>query len=90
MARKRKNKTPIENQQESQLEIKIEEKPTNLYKGDTPLQIACRAGNLEKVKEICTTEKPFLNYVNNVGNTALDIAIIKGHQDIINYLSNLK
>lgn len=90
MPRKRKNKTHIENQKEAQMEIKIEEQPTQLYRGDTPLQIACRAGNLEKVKEICTTQNPFLNYVNNVGNTAFDIATIKGHQDIIDYLSNLK
>jgi len=82
---KKKNKTQVQKQTQE-----IEELPTNLHKGDTPLQIACRAGNLEKVKEICTTEKPFLNYRNNVGNTALDIATKKGHTNIVNFLSTLK
>ncbi len=62
----------------------------DLIKGSTKLQIACRSGDLEEVKRLCNEEEVFLHFINNMGKTALDIATIKGHTEIVNFLTTLK
>lgn len=62
----------------------------DLIRGSTKLQHACRAGDLEEVKRLCEEEEVFLDYINNMGNTALDIATKKQHTEIVKFLSTLK
>lgn len=61
----------------------------DLIRGSTKLQVACRSGDLEEVKRLCEEEEVFLHYINNMGKTALDIATIKGHTEIVNFLTTL-
>ncbi|CAB3370143.1 Hypothetical predicted protein [Cloeon dipterum] len=57
--------------------------------GENGLHCACRGGKLENVKLLISTKKFSMRKKNSRKMTALEIAVERGHQDIVDYFKSI-